>query len=217
MLVPFVCGGCSLTHEKHESQSANSTPRKSSSRCKDNENPFSARGLKHFCALLAEIEEKREKIYSEIGPESIYFICFVFYNDNNCKPIVVKVKGNKQPKSLNSSARHNSRHVRVSTPAIAKEERERTHNSSHRIAEEVKKNHLRGLKLQRSKQHPCFHFSIILMLSLLLLALFGRPGAILCTAICWYFVPSMVDRSSNLRKPGKKDYARRLSEKNVLG
>ncbi|GMH13640.1 hypothetical protein Nepgr_015481 [Nepenthes gracilis] len=111
MVGSFICGGNSLPREEedHKFHSADSSPRKSSSRSK---NPYSDRGLDRFTVLLAEIEEKRQKIYSELDPDEISLVRFVYSNDNSIKPIVVMAKGKRdQTKNRSKSGPLSSHHT----------------------------------------------------------------------------------------------------------
>ncbi|KAF2309635.1 hypothetical protein GH714_004394 [Hevea brasiliensis] len=74
-----------------------STPRKSRKSTKDSKNPYSTRGLDKFSALLADLEEKRQQIYSQVDSQDISFVRFVYSSSNDCVPIIVKLKDqNKQ-------------------------------------------------------------------------------------------------------------------------
>ncbi|GMH13638.1 hypothetical protein Nepgr_015479 [Nepenthes gracilis] len=205
MVGSFICGGNSLPREEedHKFHSADSSPRKSSSRSK---NPYSDRGLDRFTVLLAEIEEKRQKIYSELDPDEISLVRFVYSNDNSIKPIVVMAKGKRdQTKNRSKSGPLSSHHTHpAAAPAVV-------HEKSAETAAEKKNKEKKGkLNLQRLKQ-PCYYLPAIVMLVLLFLALFGRSVAILCTSLGWYLVPTMTSRSSDLRRSvKKKDYSKRL-------
>ncbi|KAK1405633.1 hypothetical protein POM88_005238 [Heracleum sosnowskyi] len=63
---------------------------------KGNKNPYADRGLDKFSALVAELDSKRKKIYTQKGSEDISLIGFVYSNSNHYKPIVVKLKNKKQ-------------------------------------------------------------------------------------------------------------------------
>ncbi|GLT26228.1 hypothetical protein SLA2020_013100 [Shorea laevis] len=80
MLKPLICGTGGFQREDDELSSCSlspksspvSTPRKSKrsnlrkSHNRDSKNPYSSRGLDKFSAVLAELEEKKQKIYSQI-------------------------------------------------------------------------------------------------------------------------------------------------------
>ncbi|XVF56773.1 hypothetical protein PTKIN_Ptkin06aG0146800 [Pterospermum kingtungense] len=95
-----ICG--SFHHQEEDGDefwvSPVSSPRKSR-RKKDNKNPYSTRGLDQFSALLAELEEKRQQIYSQMGSQGI--VRFVYKNSNDCVPIVIKLKDNYKKEEKN--------------------------------------------------------------------------------------------------------------------
>ncbi|XP_075088103.1 uncharacterized protein LOC107797541 [Nicotiana tabacum] len=102
MVNPFICGSF---HHQDEDDMKNlspcSTPKRSKknlsrTRSSNKNNPYSDRGLDKFSALLADLEDKKQRIYSQIGPDDISFVRFVFSNSNDVKPIVVKLKDKKQ-------------------------------------------------------------------------------------------------------------------------
>ena len=103
MLNPFVCG---TFHNEYDDEpclaSPNSSPRKYKRKVSKN-NPYSARGLDKFSELLADLDEKRQKIYSQMNPHDISFVRFVYSNTNDdIVPVVVKVKNNKDQKHSKS-------------------------------------------------------------------------------------------------------------------
>ncbi|GAB4852354.1 hypothetical protein Ancab_016547 [Ancistrocladus abbreviatus] len=219
----FICGSNSLPREDNdlESHSANSTPRRSSSSKKDDKNPYSSRGLDKFCTLLAEIEEKKQKIYSQLGEDEISLVRFVYSNDNRVKPIVVKAKGNKErlSKSLNNSGPLDNPPAPAPAPAPAPSPAAAdavVKPSSSQAVENKKKPWFNKWRLNGMKQ-PCYYWPAIVVLILLFLAFFGRSVAILCTSIGWYLVPTITNGDSNLKRPTKKkDYTRKLSDKKML-
>ncbi|KAL7175643.1 hypothetical protein ACSBR2_029274 [Camellia fascicularis] len=80
MVKSFICGTGSFQHqieEDDEPSSPCSIPRKQrkSNLCKSkdskNNNPYSDLRLDKFSALLAELESKRQKIYTQVGSEAI--------------------------------------------------------------------------------------------------------------------------------------------------
>ncbi|RYR54622.1 hypothetical protein Ahy_A06g029930 [Arachis hypogaea] len=64
-------------------------------------NPYSTRGLDKFCKLLAELDERRKKVYSKMNPHDISFV-FAYSDNDNFVPIVVKVKNKDQNQKKNS-------------------------------------------------------------------------------------------------------------------
>ncbi|GFS44141.1 similar to ZCF37 [Actinidia rufa] len=66
-------------------------------------------------------------------------------------------------------------------------------------------------------RRPYFYLGVVVILILVLLAVFGKSFAILCTSLGWYVVPSMKGgstSSSSKRPRKKKDYAKR--EKKIV-
>ncbi|GLT71184.1 hypothetical protein SLA2020_432180 [Shorea laevis] len=109
MLSSLICGAGSFRQEEEEDElwslanSPCSSPRKSSRRRsshnnKQSKNPYSTRGLDKFSALLADLDEKRQKIYLQAGSQDISLVRFVHSNSNDWKPIIVKSKDKKEKK-----------------------------------------------------------------------------------------------------------------------
>ena len=235
MLPPLVCGSFSGQEDEDdidELLGPCSTPKRSrktsySSRSRDSKNPYANRGLEKFSAVLAELEDKKQKIYTQKGSEDISFVRFVYSNSNNWKPIVVKARDRKQGngnnhvgnvkekqmsrmKSLPSEDKH-----AIETSTFVKEVRQQQkEESSQRPA---KKSIRWSLKLKNLRR-PCWYMPVMMALILLLLVMYGRSFAILCTSLGWYLVPMIKQRSSTSEetKKTKKDYVRRLSEKNMV-
>ncbi|GAB4839297.1 hypothetical protein Ancab_028824 [Ancistrocladus abbreviatus] len=231
----FICGCNSLRRKDDddlEFHNANSTPRKTSKKNKNDKNPYSSRGLDKFCTLLEEIEEKKQTIYSRLGEEEISVIRFVYTNENSCRPIVVKAKGKKEAlfaalhekgKERSSKSQKNSgpleyhaapapRHADLPAASDVVKQKPSETTKKNNLSKEKRKFN----RLQRLKQ-PCYYWSVILVLILLFLAFFGRSFAILCTSIGWYLVPSITNGDSNLGgSMKKKDYAKKLSNKKML-
>lgn len=74
----------------------------SGSRNKDN--PYSKRGLDKFSALLTDLEAKKQQIYSQRGSEDISLVRFVYKDMDNCVPIVVKKKKEKNKSGGDNNA-----------------------------------------------------------------------------------------------------------------
>ncbi|GAB2293849.1 hypothetical protein Dimus_028060 [Dionaea muscipula] len=65
---------------------------------RNSKNPYANIGLERFSALLAELEERKQKILSQHKPEQVLLVRFCFSGDNELKPIVVTPKGKKEGK-----------------------------------------------------------------------------------------------------------------------
>ncbi|XP_074270790.1 uncharacterized protein LOC141594667 [Silene latifolia] len=217
MVSGFICGTNSLPRDEdgeHERQtrSADSSPRKS--RSKSNKNPYSTRGLDRFSALLTEIEEKRQRIYSKVDPQEISLVRFVYTDDHEFKPIVVKAKSSKGA---------NTEHQREKQP---KPDTSRTHKSGPIVATNENPNNSRNEKMMKKAKicnwmEPKIYLPMIVIAILVCLLAFNRSFAIMCTSIGWYVLPTIINGSystSNLRTSfKKKDFAKRkLSDKKIM-
>ncbi|XVE62460.1 hypothetical protein DITRI_Ditri06bG0119900 [Diplodiscus trichospermus] len=201
MFYPCVCGA--FHHQEEDGDefwiSPVSTPRKSR-RKKDIKNPYATRGLDRFSALLAELEEKRHHIYSQMGSQGI--VRFVYNNSNDCVPVVVKFKDKKEEK--NKPGNYTKDHQ----PERYVSELEKLETPSESDKKIEKKNSFSLQKLRK----PSYHIPAAIILVLLFLVFFGRSVAILCTCIGWYIVPTITSEGSNLKASmKKKGYARKLS------
>lgn len=231
----FICGTGSFSNQDEDEAyvSPCSTPkrsRRSSSFCKimgrdgAAKNPYADRGLDKFYALLADLDDKKQKIYTQKGSEDIRFVRFVYTNDSDStvKPIVVKVKEKTTPPI--SKAAKNLIEQRSFKTAAAQPDHDATPPAPPPPEEETKKTmkKRRSLRCKESFKiedfkHPHFYFPVMVVLILLFLALFGRSFAILCTSILWYLAPTIAGESSaavsSERKPKrKKEYVRKKSE-----
>ena len=217
MLSVFFCGSCSFPHQEEEKENdsfASSPPKKSK---KSNKNPYSTRGLDKFSELLTDLEEKRQKIYSQMGTEGISLVRFVYSNSNDCVPIVVKLKKiHKEGKDNKhvSVTQTNSKAVDeiVEAPVPSKEVEQPKLELSNEKTENKKKSFSWNVKLDKWKR-PSYYLPVIIILILLSLAVYGRSFAVMCTSIGWYVFPILKDSSSTKNpEPTKKNYVRRFSE-----
>ncbi|KAF1893920.1 hypothetical protein Lal_00002469 [Lupinus albus] len=98
MLSTFVCGNF---HHEDEDIVSCSSPRKSK-RSKDHSrdnNPYSARGLDKFSELLADLDQRRQKVYSTMNPQEISIVRFAYSNTDDFVPIVIKKNDKRKHKS----------------------------------------------------------------------------------------------------------------------
>ncbi|KAL5127089.1 hypothetical protein HKD37_14G039572 [Glycine soja] len=230
MLNPFVCG---TFHNEYDDEpclaSPNSSPRKYKRKVSKN-NPYSARGLDKFSELLADLDEKRQKIYSQMNPHDISFVRFVYSNTNDdIVPVVVKVKNNKDQKHSKSQE---LKVVRARTTTMTL-----THTSEYSMdksattdqenpAEERKQHQIEThAKVAKKKNNfswdmgkPSFYVPVVMILILLLLIVFGRSVTTLCICIFWYVISTLKGSSSSntSKSMTKKDYVRGLSEKKIV-
>ncbi|EXB55840.1 hypothetical protein L484_001040 [Morus notabilis] len=223
-----------------------STPRRSrkSGFCKSHnnkdKNPYANRGLDKFSALLADLEEKRQKIYAETGSQDTSLVGFVYKNSNDLVPIVVKLKDNN---NTNKDNKKKERKPKRSCSTIknedVKEIKQATSDSESQdkfpietsiAVTEVKKeskpksNNKKMLKWSSSWnmkldmwKRPSFYLPVVVILILLVLTVFGRSVAILCTSISWYLVPTLQESSGRTRLlTKKKDYVKKLSDRSIV-
>lgn len=206
MLNHLVCGSY---HHEEEDEACVDSPRKS--RKSRNKNPYSTRGLDQFSALLADLDRKRQEIYSKARPQDISFIRFVSSNSssNDFVPIVVKAKNKDQKhKSEELKVRHavTSNSLQVPNESASVEERKQSKLGSDEKAE--KKNFCWNMW-----GRPSFCLPLMLIIILGLLAVFGRSVATICTCILWYTATTVKDSPSSRKSKKKKHYKRGLSEK----
>jgi hypothetical protein len=203
-----------------------STPRKLQNKgtfCKKNKkggkNPYATRGLDKFSALLVEIEEKKQKIYSQKNSQDISFVRFMFSDSDDCVPIVVKAKKENDQQQVKTK-QEDKLATKIKTPEEKQEVKQE--KTAGKIFEKNRFSiDLMVCKLRR----PCYYLPVVIVFILVLLALSGRSFAILCTCIGWYIIPTLQHRTSQSqlhnnidnKKPTmkiKKDYVRRVSEIN---
>ncbi|XP_028792836.1 uncharacterized protein LOC114748570 [Neltuma alba] len=232
MLRTFRCGA--FHHEEEDeacrkssdfSASPKSKNCKSHSKSGKNNNPYSTIGRDKFSALLADLDEKRQKIYSQTNPHDISFVRFVYTETDDFVPVVVKSK-NKDPRKHKSEELK----VRPAAPVISEpvdnnkaaiessgvEEYSRRRSnaeSDHRKAEKTR-------VPWNMWRRPSEYLPIVMILILVFLIVFGRSAATLCTCIVWYIMPSLpaLKESSKSRKSAKKkEYVKGMNEKKKEG
>lgn len=220
----FICGTGSFTTREEDDNvnvSPCSTPkrsRRSTSLCRrlgrdsGNKNPYADRGLDKFYALLADLDDKKQKIYTQKGSEDIRFVRFV-YDSDKVKPIVVKVKDKSPPKTAEQ------RSFKAS-PVAQPDDHEEETKKSEKVMKKRRSLRCKGGFTIEDLKHPHFYFPVMVILILLFLAIFGRSFAILCTSIGWYLAPTIAGvpseaGSSERKLKRKKEYGRKKSEKMV--
>ncbi|XP_023524394.1 uncharacterized protein LOC111788300 [Cucurbita pepo subsp. pepo] len=157
---------------------------------KDKKNPYSDRGLDKFSALLTDLEEKRKRIYAQTDPENIVLVRFAYKNSDECVPVVVKQKDKKEEKRVNDIK-----------PAITQKQPD--------------KKSLVRVRTLRKLRKPGYYVTAMVILILVLLCVFGRSVAIMCTCVAWYLVPVLKQSWSRSRTSMKrKEYARILTRNN---
>lgn len=220
MVNPFICGSGTFHHHSEEedddhfpcssgSSTATSAPRKSRKlwKTKDNhgKNPYAGFGLDKFSALLAELDGKRQEIYTRTGSEDISFVRFAYSNSNSCKPIVVKVRNGDKNRGEHASGGLEKNSTESS--ASQKEAHQPRIDSGDRKNKK---------KTKREKQRPFYYLLAVVVLILLVLAVFGRSFAIIFVSVGWYLVPAIKGaKESDRRRRKKREYGTRESEKKI--
>ncbi|XP_029126765.1 uncharacterized protein LOC109797747 [Cajanus cajan] len=212
MLKPFVCG----TFRHHEEDGVPCSSPKKSKR-KDNKNPYSNRGLDKFSALLADLDERRQKVYSQMSPHEISLVRFAYSSNDDFVPIVVKVKNKDQKK--HKSEELGVRHLQSFSEQLEKSAEEATVEERKQQPRSLESHHHKkdfifGFSWNMFKW-PSFYVPVVVILILVFLTVFGRSVATLCTCVVWYLVPMLSEykyNSSKARKSimnsKKKDYVR---------
>ncbi|XAR61969.1 hypothetical protein NMG60_11016532 [Bertholletia excelsa] len=187
--------------------------------CKDYKNPYASRGLDKFSALLAELDDKRQKIYTQMGANDISFVRFMYSSSNDCKPIVVRVRERiKQKKTFgakeNNQGCDNNNHP---SEALAESPVSQDEGKIELGAEKSEKRSCYW-RVMFEIRRPCCYLPAVVILILLLLAVYGRLFVILCTSLGWYLVPTVHGDSSTKKRPRKKKGGgRRATRKKVVG
>ncbi|KAL9313080.1 hypothetical protein ACSQ67_018532 [Phaseolus vulgaris] len=140
-------------------------------------NPYSDRGLDKFSALLADLDERRQKVYSQSSPQEISLVRFA-YSSDDFVPIVVKVK------SKDRNKKHTSEELGIQHLTSFSEQLEKSAEEA--TVEEMKQQHKNGCG---------FDFGFLIV--------FGRSVATLCTCVVWYVVPTLSECYSDSSKPKK--------------
>ncbi|KAE8664725.1 Detected protein of unknown function [Hibiscus syriacus] len=201
MFYPFLCGAVHHQEEEDDdeiwSTSPVCSPRKSK-RKKDTKNPYSKRGLDQFTALLAELEEKRRKIYSKTGSQSL--VRFVYNNSNDCVPVVINLKDKNEDKTKPGNTKE-----RCAPEPINKLQTPSESDTKVKKMKVKKKKRFSWSSVEfQNLRKPSYSIPGIIILILLFLMLFGRSAAVLCTCVGWYVVPTINGEGSNLRTSMKK-------------
>lgn len=216
MLSSLVCGNFQDEEDAELSQllrSCSSSTKKSSknlrrrhsfsSKNKDAKNPYADRGLEKFSALLAELDSKRQKIYTQKGSEDISLLGFAYTNSSDYKPIVVRVRDKKPIKTPVLKA------AEQSDSQVSNKIETSDHDSKQTILElnHVNKNKgnlksdglMSNIKIEHLRQ-PSYYVPLVIIFILLFLAIFGKSFAILCVSIGWYIIPRIKSDSAKTNK-----------------
>ncbi|GJS95550.1 hypothetical protein Tco_0802518 [Tanacetum coccineum] len=229
MCTSFICG--SFTNQEEDDFEvlwpSRSTPSSKSRRhrfyCrsrKENKNPYANRGLDKFEALLADLEDKKQKIFTQKGSHYISFVRFVYSNSNDVKPIIVWLrdprrhdKDHHHHKQINNKDNKSFPLPKLQASSLDHhqnlEPREDVMNGT--MIEAQKAQHARPLinhvtniiyirvdQLKRSLKRkfeewwmPSYNLPLFVILVMVFLTFFGRSLAIICTSIAWYMIPTI--------------------------
>ncbi|KAL8096243.1 uncharacterized protein LOC141708444 [Apium graveolens] len=220
MLSSLVCGNFQDEEDDELSQllrSCSSSTKKSSKNLRrghslssksNSKNPYADRGLDKFTALLAELDSKRQQIYTQKGSEDISLLGFAYTNSSDYKPIVVRVRDKKpiktpvlkpaehssdsQASNKTETSDHNSKQTRLETNHV--------HQNNKASAEKLKSyGLLSNIKIEYLRR-PSYYVPVIIIFILLFLAIFGKSFAILCVSIGWYVIPNIKSDSAKTSK-----------------
>ncbi|GAB4839301.1 hypothetical protein Ancab_028828 [Ancistrocladus abbreviatus] len=160
---------------------------------KKTKNPYADIGRDKFSALLAQVEERKQEIFSQISPAEASLVRFVYSSDNKLKPVVVGAKGKTQGKikidENKLAAAEADKEVKQKTAAVddaAEVQREAKQIKTAEAEEEGEESGrieiMGGLtKLELGKLEPsnCGYLIAILILILLFTILYERYSSTL--------------------------------------
>ncbi|KAI9106398.1 hypothetical protein K1719_021926 [Acacia pycnantha] len=235
MLKTFTCGTFPNEEDDeacHKSSDFSASPR--SKRCKShgksskNNNPYSSRGRDKFSAILADLDERRQKIYSQTtNPHDISLVRFVYTETDDFAPVVVKAK-NRDPQKHKSEELMK---LRPAAPVISEPvvDNNKAAIESRGVVEEFSRRRSNAESDRRKAEktrvtwntwrRPSVYLPVVMVLILVFLIVFGRSAATLCTFIVWYIVPilstSNTESSKSSKSAKKKEYVRGVSEKKM--
>ncbi|RDX71559.1 hypothetical protein CR513_49071, partial [Mucuna pruriens] len=212
-LNPFVCGSFHNEYDEACLASPLSSPKKYK-RKDSRKNPYSTRGLEKFSELLADLDEKRQKVYSETNPHDISFVRFVYSNTDDIVPVVVKVK-----KNSNKDQKHKRQELKVVRARTTTFTSELIHtDQEHKIESEGKVAKMNNFPWEIGK--PSFYLPVLLIMILWLLITHGRIFTILCICIFWftiYIIRGPYQAPQTRRSMMiKKSYDRAMSDSRIV-
>ncbi|CAI8606229.1 unnamed protein product [Vicia faba] len=194
---PFVCGAFNPIDD--DELCTISSPRRYKRKDSKN-NPYSTRGLDKFSALLSDLNDKRQKIYSQMNPHDISYVRFVHSSKDDFVPIIVKVKNKSQELKVVKARNLKNSSTDQSSSVVTMEKRNQPEK---RISMKVKK-----IEMDKAMMYLAF----VVIMILLMLTVFGRTVTTIFTCVLWYANPTKKDGS---RSSMKKDFGRGLSEKKM--
>ncbi|KAM1133816.1 hypothetical protein ACFX19_043728 [Malus domestica] len=205
-----------------------STPKRSTKRSsKESKNPYSSRGLDKFSELLADLEDKRQKIYAQTPPQDISLVRFMFKDSNEDAPpvpVVIKLKDNKKEdrKEKTKTQVVKEKHATSNSDGLDKFNVEPSTPTKEISVQQQPKNYKKVRSSLNFKdmnlgiwRRPSYYLPVVVVFILVLLAVFGRSVAILCTSIGWYALPTLEESNGKTKRASKKkNHGRRLSDNN---
>ncbi|KAE8673192.1 Detected protein of unknown function [Hibiscus syriacus] len=143
-------------------------------------------------------KKKGEKFTQKSGSQSL--VRFVYNNSNDCVPVVINLRDKNEDKTKpgNTKERYVPEAInKLQTPSEPDTE-------VIKMKVEKKKSFSWSAVEFQNLRKPSYFIPGIIILILLLLMLFGRSAAVLCTCVGWYVVPTINGEGSNLRTSMKK-------------
>ncbi|XP_071690707.1 uncharacterized protein [Rutidosis leptorrhynchoides] len=201
-----------------------------SRRNKNNNNPYSSRGLDKFEALLADIDDKKRKIFTQKGSQYISFVRFVYSNSDNIKPVIVWLKDPKRNEKDHHHRQNNLKDTKISSiPTL--QDSTLDHMTEPKDAQHAKPlMNTRIIRVDQWKSNlkrkleewwmPSYNLPLFVILVLVFLTFFGRSLAIICTSIAWYLIPTVDGtieiKTTKQKKMIKNNHSRKQSENMMI-
>ncbi|KAI3763048.1 hypothetical protein L1987_53497 [Smallanthus sonchifolius] len=208
---------------------------------KEYNNPYSNRGLEKFEALLADLDDKKRKIFTQKGSEYISLVRFV-YSNSHVKPIIVRLKDPRRHHDKDHHKQNNFKDRKSTSlpklqgtsmleppgdvPNGTMIETKEAQHAKRLIDKVTKKVSFDQWKpsLKRKLEEwwmPSYNLPLFVILVLVFLMFFGQSLAIICTSIAWYLIPTIDGTLENTtaRSPKKMitiQHSRKPSESKVL-
>ncbi|XP_071733309.1 uncharacterized protein [Rutidosis leptorrhynchoides] len=171
----------------------------------NNKNPYSSRGLDKFEALLADIDDKKRKIFTQKDPKR---------KDKDHHPKQNNLKDTNDHTSIPT--------LQDSTLDHMTEDKE-TQHAEPSIDTKIIRVDQWKLNLKRKFEElwmPSYNLPLFVILVLIFLTLFGRSLAIICTSIAWYLIPTIDGTIENTNRKPKKmiehNHSRKPSENKMI-
>lgn len=205
MLSPFFCGTVQPENDDDDgtmktSPSSTRSFTKRQSFCRTHKNPYSSQGLDKFEALLANLEEKKKQIYTQLDPNDIALVRFAYTSSNNCVPIVVKSKDNKNVNAYLKSPPREDLMPKAAEPMRQQRNEEAEIDTDHK---KTSSSYAWRFSFDQWRK-PSYYMPAAIMLIMVLLMFFGRSISILCTSIGWYMIPMLRRPNDSSGKKMKK-------------